>query len=872
MWRLAAHELRGQWRLTTLVACGLLLAALAYVSLLGTASETTTALTGDIGKAWNTPYDLLVRPTGDVSELERTKGLVSPNFVSSIGGGISEAQLGAIRRIKDVSVAAPIAVVGYTTLDYTLEIPNLTTLIGPTSFAVLRIEQTATADDGLSHYPSAPVYVIWAPKGVLTVGSGISAQLSYDGRTIECNGASVQCDAGTIACSTCGGGGGSIASAPTAEITFPIPIMIAGIDPEAESKLAGIGKALTSGHQLPAANAPLKLADSGQATQIPVIVSSKSFVSESVELEADSSLDAPAALTGEPPASLSGWSEVYHTSSSVQSLYTNLLNRRIGLPSDLADVTIPGEVRYDELSPDHLRAATVPTNSKELANPNCLYCATDDIPTDANDTWYRRLEVSTRNPSRYTFFFKTVGEYDPSKIPGFNALAGGNLSAYAPPEARLPDGKELLPNRNVAGFITSPPLALTTLAGAQYFADNFSNGAGVNFISVIRVRVADTAKPSDAAQSRLKAVAQAIEQRTGLSVSLVKGSSALPIRVTLAKGSFGEPSLTVTQYWGKEGAAIIFLHGVNLESLALFLLTLGVVLVLIGVIGQLAARRRRSDFALLRAVGWPQQWVIRLAISEMALLGAGVGVAAAVVAICVTRLLEPSVPILPLLAVIPLVLTMSLAAPLPALWGAARSSAAVELKHSGGIGGLRVRSVPTLALRDLLGPWRMESLLCVASSTIGSALVGGVVLVLGGFSGNLGPTTLGRYLANQVGPLDIVMVVIAILAGTGTSAALLSLAYLERQVEFSTLRAVGWPRGAVVLVVTIQALTLGVGGGLVSALLVTAGAISISAPVATTVTAPLVALTVALAAAVIGMQGTIWLAYRLQPAASLRSA
>ncbi|HVC23885.1 MAG TPA: FtsX-like permease family protein, partial [Candidatus Dormibacteraeota bacterium] len=306
--------------------------------------------------------------------------------------------------------------------------------------------------------------------------------------------------------------------------------------------------------------------------------------------------------------------------------------------------------------------------------------------------------------------------------------------------------------------------------------------------------------------------------------------------------------------------------------LVLFVLTIGVVLVLLGVIGQLASRRRRRDFALLRALGWPLAHVVRLALTEMALLGAVIGVATSVLAIGVTRVLDPAIPIVLLLAVIPLVVAMSVLAPLPALLSAARSPAATALRRGGRVGRLRVRSVRTLALRDLFGPWRLESLLCVGSCTIGSGLVGGVVLIVGGFAGHLGPTTLGRYLANQVGPLDIVMIVIAIVAGAGASATLLSLAYLERQVEFSTLRAIGWPRGAVALVVAIQALTLGVGGGVVAAALVAAGGLAIGAPVVTTVAAPLLAIAVAVVTAGIAMTGTISLAYRLLPAAALRSA
>jgi len=149
--------------------------------------------------------------------------------------------------------------------------------------------------------------------------------------------------------------------------------------------------------------------------------------------------------------------------------------------------------------------------------------------------------------------------------------------------------------------------------------------------------------------------------------------------------------------------------------------------------------------------------------------------------------------------------------------------------------------------------------------------VGGVVLVEEGFAGALGPTTLGRYLANQVGPLDVVMIVIAIVAGAGSSAALLSLAYLERQAEFSTLRAIGWPRAAVALVVAVQALSLGVAGGIVAAALVMAGGLAIGAPAFTILTALLLAVLVAVLTATVAMTGTLSLAYRLPPAAALRA-
>jgi len=668
VWRLAFRELIGQWRLTTLISFGLVLAALAYVSLLGTASATTTTLTGDVGKAWNTPYDLLARSPSEVSQLERTKGLVSPNFISSIDGGITENQLNAIRHTAHVSVAAPVAVVGYTSVDYDLSVPNLTKLLGPRQFAVVRVNQTTVAEKGLARYPSPPLYVIWAPGGVLTEGPGTSAQLSYDGKTFDCN-ETVQCDAGTISCATCVGPTGSLSSSPTTSLFFVFPMMIVGVDPAAEAKLAGIGKAMTSGHSLPSSLAPLSAVryHGNATTQIPVIVSTKSFISETDEVQADVSSDSSALLSGSTPSTLTGWTSVYRSTKSVQSLYSKLLAVKSGLTPALggSEVVIPGQVRYSEMSPTHLRANTVGTNPRELENPNCIGCESEDIPPDAYDTWYRSLVASTALPSRVGFGLGIVGKFNPSRIPGFNILAGGNLSAYAPPEALLSNGQSLEPTRNPAGFITDPPLILTNLAGARYFANSFSKGAGSAFISAIRIRVSGTHTPSNASQARLATVAQAIHEKTGLVVSLVKGSSALPIRVGLAKGKFGVPALTVTEYWGKEGAAITFLRGVNTESLVLFCLTLGVVLVLLGVVGQLAARRRRADFGLLRAIGWPLAQVVRLAVLEMAFLGAVIGFATSLVSIGVTRMVDPAIPILPQLAVVPLLMAMSVLAPLP---------------------------------------------------------------------------------------------------------------------------------------------------------------------------------------------------------------
>src|SRR5450759_500474 len=110
---LALRELMSRRTATLLAGAGLLTATLGFMVLASTSTTTQAVLNGDIGGAWSSPYDLLVRPTNSASPLEVGQGLVRPNFLSGLVGGISMADLAQIRAISGVEVAAPIAVLGF---------------------------------------------------------------------------------------------------------------------------------------------------------------------------------------------------------------------------------------------------------------------------------------------------------------------------------------------------------------------------------------------------------------------------------------------------------------------------------------------------------------------------------------------------------------------------------------------------------------------------------------------------------------------------------------------------------------------------------------------------------------------------------------
>ena len=106
-------------------------------------------LATDVDEHWRGLYDILVRPADSHLDLERTNGLVEPNFLGFTGkGGISRGQVEAIRRIPGVEVAAPVAYIGLLTTDS----PSASIVVSglPAQPTVYRASLEVMTSDGLS--------------------------------------------------------------------------------------------------------------------------------------------------------------------------------------------------------------------------------------------------------------------------------------------------------------------------------------------------------------------------------------------------------------------------------------------------------------------------------------------------------------------------------------------------------------------------------------------------------------------------------------------------------------------------------------------------------------------------------------------------
>ncbi len=107
----AWRQRRGGIGRLALTLVGPLLAVLGFA--LANTIATSAVLVTQQGLAGHSPgaYDLLVRPSGDVSEAERTLRLVAPDELRW-GSGITIGQWQAIARLPEVEVAAPVAPAG----------------------------------------------------------------------------------------------------------------------------------------------------------------------------------------------------------------------------------------------------------------------------------------------------------------------------------------------------------------------------------------------------------------------------------------------------------------------------------------------------------------------------------------------------------------------------------------------------------------------------------------------------------------------------------------------------------------------------------------------------------------------------------------
>jgi putative ABC transport system permease protein len=90
--RYVVAQLRGRGACTAALLGGIVIACASLGVLVSTARTQNVQVHGTLGRSFRSSYDILVRPTGSQTPMERREGLVRDNFLSGIFGGITMNQ------------------------------------------------------------------------------------------------------------------------------------------------------------------------------------------------------------------------------------------------------------------------------------------------------------------------------------------------------------------------------------------------------------------------------------------------------------------------------------------------------------------------------------------------------------------------------------------------------------------------------------------------------------------------------------------------------------------------------------------------------------------------------------------------------------
>jgi len=830
---------------------GMLVAVTAFTVLTAASRTSQLRTVGTVTAHFRSAYDILVRPRGSRTELESRTGTVQPNFLSGIDGGITMAQYHEIQQIPGVQVAAPIAMVGYMMprVPVTAELPAAAATGHDRQ--LYRITATWVSDGGSLRIPQPPSYVYVTSNPM--VGHGGYEQLPDGSQVGVCSGyplstANPPFGAASQSRLWCwsrvngmfgqGGWEGLTARRPGFAVSWSFPMLVAAIDPVAEAKLDGLNLAVTSGHYLPERPGPGFEAAPGGESTFPVLAADASGLGEyaSIQVRRLPDPESPPAL--EPSAmsrdAAGPGQTVAAFNITAGQAYKQLLSLLTGSGYQDFDDYPTG---YWNVGPTSYRRdpnsglAAVP-----VRNPQSIWSVAvpgfGAPPMDEAATAYRTvIEHENKNSSAVSAIPvpSAVGEFDPAKVKAFDPLSAVPLGPYQPtaaapanaPSRKTLGGHDLLPSLNLGGYVSQPVQLITSLSELPFIENSAvfqGNLHAADPISVIRVRVAGVTGPSAVSLERIKEVAQLIAVRTHLAVDIVTGSSPAPTTITLPAGTFGQPSLRLSEDWVKKGVAVAILSAVDQKSVVLFTLILVVCALFVANSATAAVRSRRQELGVLACLGWTRPRIYATVLGELALLGLAAGVAGGALSLPLAAALHLSVSLDRAALAVPAAVCLAVVAGGVPAWLAARAEpvAAVRPPVLPAGRARQPRGVIGLALINVLRtPGR--GLIGALSLAVGVAALTMLTAVTLAFRGAIVGSLLGNAVAVQVRGVDYVAVAATVALGVLAVADVLFLNIRERAAELATIRALGWPESALGRLVVTEGAAIGLCGSLAGA-------------------------------------------------------
>ncbi|HEX5540031.1 MAG TPA: FtsX-like permease family protein [Micromonospora sp.] len=868
MMRMVVAQVRRRLGRATALFVAVLVATTGFTVLTGSTETSHLVVSGVVQADFRSAYDILVRPAASRTPLEEQRGLVRPNFLSGQFGGISMSQYERIRGIPGIEVAAPIAMIGYVTVNGSVSV-DLTDAVDPgLDRQVLRIRLSWTAARSLSVLSTDVPRYVYVTRHTIVWPVLTATEISWsDGKTRpptpSCGGrpspieiladgserplcqASDEGDIGPLGnqehrsildvaelqpdgsfVTGMVGGAPAVSDRLSRRIDWPLSLLLAAVDPRAEADLVGLDHAVTTGRYLGPGDGSAPLEGSPMVS-VPVLATTRPALDEGL-------VATPDRVTGPAVDKLPGrdWSDARTDLDAATAVPAGERTRVRATDAYAAIATAPPGTQIGSL--DHIiQSGNVTYMENDSGFTPTVIPHEPDVFIDTKhasvtpwfsaDQGFRPLH-KTPSASDQLLVATTVGTFDPHRLSGFSGVSAVPLETYFPPAAngadersqRLLGGQPLEPDSNPAGYLATPPLLLTTLTGYPGLARSPAP------LSAIRIRVAGVTGPDELSLERVRSVAQMVSTRTGLDVDITLGSSPAPQAVALPAGTFGRPELSLEEQWSKKGVATSILKAIDHKSTFLFGLILIVCLLFLANGVSAAVRDRRRELAILATFGWPRRRLAFLIVTETGLIAAAAGCLSAVIAWPLAQLVGVQLSAEHAALAVPLAIGVALAAGAVPAWLASRTRPAASIRPAVRSSPQRQawtgRSVLTMALTNVSRVGG-RTLLAAAALATGVAAATIMAIVTASFHGSMTGSLLGEAVSLQVRGVDLVAVVATVALGLAAIADVLYLNIRERANEFAVLRSSGWPVAALARLVVFEGTTIGLIGAVPGAAL-----------------------------------------------------
>lgn len=831
-----------------LFLCGLILISMG-VSLFFTLNEMNRdQALEQVQDYWRTDYDILVRPVGSTFLYDEAGNrLVEPNFLSGQQGGITDEQLALINSIDGIEVAAPVAFLGYFPVGMLIEGEEVDDdpANAEAPWMVYKDVRTFTMTDGWQDtVASDTLYAIENRIDDFSLESYTGA-LSFIGE----NGEKYPLPQSiTSIYANLSGGENKVRLSgketwesrlayfeyenmqPIYQYNglFNLYLPVAAIDPQAEQALVGLEDALLEGRYLSSADT-YRVPNDSYSYFIPVLINESSFQNISINIKTYRLTD-PAQENLSQSLSSGGITYLEGMQSELLGektttlhdyflQYIRLFMKQGGtVGATMTDYLRPSPVQYTQIAGQKAALSISPSGVS-------WYGPIPGVSVDPAQGAFRKALrddfVLVENHIGYTFEFAPVGIYDLTGLGG-STINQVPQELYSAPTALLRedgDGNVLqqevtiIPTNNPLGYLSQPPVMLTTLSAAKFLAQRD------DYISAVRIRVAGVETAGEASQRKIEKVAREIEELTGLQVDITLGSSPQTMLVDVQGSEKVQALGKLEELWVRQLVGITLqrdftrfdslLFAAMFFSFAVFLYS-SVSLNLIG---------REQEIGVLKTIGWKDRRILGYLLSEALLLALVVGCIACLGTLGVTAWLGQPISFNRAVWIFPLMLGLFvLGTAIPFIQASRRTPLSLlqqgEL-HAGG-GKASAFNMRSLTSRNI-----SKQRLRFATATLG-LIPAFLALILFLFitmimAGELSGSLLGQHIQVLIQPYHYLVMALILLVCQLILLNVNAINLNKRKVEIGVLLTAGWKPVTVLFTFLKETLYSALGSGLLAA-------------------------------------------------------